>query len=411
MHYSNDRDDFAEKTRRLENFFDGEQVAASPEFIVTKNCGVAQSILDEIAALDFSEDESCETVQLFEAQEEPEPYFPQPEEPASKGEGVVSPSPLSLPLPTTTLTPEASDLAAIFTDLDKPTTSPRAPIVRPPSLLDTIRKAEENRKTRQREADDKRAAQVMPIRRQWCSLTPEQRLLLTFRFAAQRDGLALTLQFSKANEARLRKSDDPARALSRSLNRALKKHLGHALEYAFAFEFSPLTGKLHAHGVIIPGAHDPDQIRAALYSTTGKAESKYGQGRMVELVPISDSTGWHGYTLKDFAKTGERLAGKPYFITESFRREAEAWHGSKKATAARPRVSKASPANDSAKPRRLPAARYESKKPTRSQAPVRRDCSARIVTLGCRKNNLKRIPYEAARSYPGTDRRIWRGTG
>jgi hypothetical protein len=422
VYYSNTLEGFAEKTHRLQQFFEGEQIAHSREIVVTNVCGVAQSIFDEVdavfaEALNSPEDESCETMQLSEAQNEPEAAIPQAEEPASKGEGVVSPSPISLFLPSTlpfpskpasTLTPhdrhaptdEDQEIYAILSTLDDdPTTWTPEPIVQPVPLVVRLRQLEEDRKARQREADEQRAAQVKPIRRQWCSLTPEERLLVTFRFAAQLDGLALTLQFSKANEARYRKSDDPARALSRSLNRALKKHLGHALEYAFAFEFSPLTGKLHAHGVIIPGAHDPDQIRAALYSTTGKAESKYGQGRMVDLVPISDSTGWHGYTLKDFAKTRKRLTGKPFFITESFRRGAEAWHDSKKPTAARPRISKPSPANDNGRATSAPEAGYESNIVIAAQVLVKPHCGAQIVRLGSTRNNLKRMNDEAARPY------------
>ncbi|MBB4067162.1 hypothetical protein [Gellertiella hungarica] len=185
----------------------------------------------------------------------------------------------------------------------------------------------------------------------WEDLDSFARLHLSFRNAERQEGIAFSLNFSRRKADQLLASGDPARALSRSINRSLKQEFGYILEYAFVFEFTP-DKRIHVHGCIVLPAIDEERLarlRACLKRSGGKAlagrYSGYGRGRQVDLKELYNGARWHSYSLKDWQRTVELLSTeKISFISQSLRRDTEARHRAERAKMTHGRVSRASPA-------------------------------------------------------------------
>lgn len=148
-----------------------------------------------------------------------------------------------------------------------------------------------------------------PARRStWRTLTAQQTYLEAVRRAAALDGLAVTLNLSREIEAETRTHTDPLRYLSQRLNDALRASKLPSLPFALALEVSD-AGKLHLHGVIIPGESDPVALKRALMKAGGRMDGRTAS-RQLMLKPINDADGWAGYCLKDAKKTARALSGK-----------------------------------------------------------------------------------------------------
>lgn len=132
---------------------------------------------------------------------------------------------------------------------------------------------------------------------QWRDLSLHQRYRRATEAAQRAGGLALTLNLHPDIEAHARASTDPMRYLTLRIDRALKKHGMSDLPRAFILETSP-AGRLHLHGVIIPGEHTLDTVKLALREGAGKITRQGAAPRQLDLQEVTGAAGWASYTLK-----------------------------------------------------------------------------------------------------------------
>tara|TARA_R110002051_G_scaffold30487_1_gene70520 strand:- start:26973 stop:27836 length:864 start_codon:yes stop_codon:yes gene_type:complete len=150
------------------------------------------------------------------------------------------------------------------------------------------------------------------LRKRWRDLTNEEKCLRGFQYAAEIDGIALSLNFSELVEARAREHDDPAGYLSKRISKALRQHGLATLPFAFVLEFSK-EGKFHAHGVIVPMGKSLPIIKNAFRAAGGKDLEK-GLARQLMTKPLFGGQGFHRYSLKSCKKTTVLLAGRRFAI-------------------------------------------------------------------------------------------------
>ena len=136
--------------------------------------------------------------------------------------------------------------------------------------------------------------------------------------AQAHDGLALTLNLSPAREKAIARSADPARAMSRHLQRSFKDLGLAAPGLAFILEISP-ADRVHVHGAVIPGDLGLDLLKRALMRAGGKLAGR-SACRQVKLKPIDNAGGWSGYLRKDAGRTRRALGlDKITFISADLR--------------------------------------------------------------------------------------------
>lgn len=153
--------------------------------------------------------------------------------------------------------------------------------------------------------------------------------------AEHHSGLTFTLNLSAACEKALLRSDNPARAMSDRINRALKALGCAAPAYGFALEISP-AGRVHLHGAVLPGAIDLDTLKRALMKAGGKLKS-HAASRQLKFKPFDPTKGahgWTGYITQDERITRRALAtDKITFISSGLRRLTRSdWEAFGKAT-------------------------------------------------------------------------------
>lgn len=142
----------------------------------------------------------------------------------------------------------------------------------------------------------------------WRALTDHHAYFLTARHGEANAGLALSLNLSRAIEAKARAHADPLRYLSQRLNTELRAMGLHDLPMALALEISD-DDKLHLHGTIIPGECNRDALSRALMKAGGKMDGT-DPARQLRLRPIYYGDGWGYYCLADRKKTAQLLPGK-----------------------------------------------------------------------------------------------------
>lgn len=167
------------------------------------------------------------------------------------------------------------------------------------------------------------AASIPTLRQPWRKLWAHQKLALAFIAAEQAGGISFTLNLSARLQETLSCDPDPARLLSHYINRELKKAIGSALPYAFAFEVSP-GGRLHVHGVIVPASLDEDHV-TAIDRALGKAGGKLKGANIVRraqsyLGTLYDGHGWFAYLQKSGDHAAHFLGtGKVTFISNTLK--------------------------------------------------------------------------------------------
>jgi hypothetical protein len=137
-----------------------------------------------------------------------------------------------------------------------------------------------------------------PYRKQWRDLWRYEKTIIAYEAAGRNGGLAFTLNLSARREKMLMRRADPADDLRRYIAREMRAVLGRVLPYSFAFEIAP-GGKLHIHGVIIPGTAHEDTIKKALARAGGKIKGR-GAARQVVLKALTDGIGWAVYSQKAY---------------------------------------------------------------------------------------------------------------
>ncbi|WP_157772596.1 hypothetical protein [Pseudoponticoccus marisrubri] len=128
---------------------------------------------------------------------------------------------------------------------------------------------------------------------------------------------AITMNLHPDVETSIAAAPDPLRALQRRVNRALRQHGLSGLPLALVLETSP-TGKLHAHGVLLPGDYDRDKVKKALRAAGGRITKRGSAARQLSLGEIFDGAGWTAYCAK----------GDPdrIYLSQSVRQIAQARH-------------------------------------------------------------------------------------
>lgn len=141
--------------------------------------------------------------------------------------------------------------------------------------------------------------------------------------AKRQSGYAFTLNLSQARECSLRRSDDPARAMSDFINRAFKR-LSQLTDlpapgYGFVLEISP-AGRLHLHGTIILGGHNLEAVRSALKEAGGKIKG-HAAGPQLLTKPVFLASGWTQYCGEDAFQTMQVLGTRKItFLSAGLRR-------------------------------------------------------------------------------------------
>lgn len=138
--------------------------------------------------------------------------------------------------------------------------------------------------------------------RQWRKLTETEKLMAAHMVASEHGALAFTINFSERLQNTLQGSADLCRLISGYIGRELRKALGHTLPHLFTLEVS-LSGKLHAHGVVVIG-HDLSEERIiAIDKALGRAGGVMKAARIVRqtqsyLDHLYDASGWAMYLTK-----------------------------------------------------------------------------------------------------------------
>lgn len=155
------------------------------------------------------------------------------------------------------------------------------------------------------------AASSLTVLKPWSRLGCEGQYREAMIAAGRGGGLAFSLNLSIGREAGSRASKAPLRNITKRINEATNRHGLKGLPLALNLEFSPEDGRLHLHGVILPGQHDRDAIKKALMDGAGRA-SPLSRPTQLRLKCISDAEGWFGYCSKTFGNTSEKLGTKRF---------------------------------------------------------------------------------------------------
>lgn len=144
-------------------------------------------------------------------------------------------------------------------------------------------------------------------------------------------GIAVSLNLREDVEARWmsgRLKSDPVRLLQNSLNRQLKRAGVSDLAYMFQFE-QARNGRLHLHGMILPGEIGADGLEAvkrALRAAVGRILGQAGSTQL-HFQPLTDAKGWVRYMSKAEAGTRRRTGfDKLSFMSRSMSRQAGRHH-------------------------------------------------------------------------------------
>jgi hypothetical protein len=133
-----------------------------------------------------------------------------------------------------------------------------------------------------------------------------------FQYAAETDGIALSLNFSELIGARAREHDDPAGYLSDRVTAKLGRYGLTGLPFAFVLEFSK-EGKFHAHGVIVPMDKPLPTIKRA-FREAGGQDSEKGAARQLMTKQLFGGQGFYRYARKSRKATIEVLEGRRFAI-------------------------------------------------------------------------------------------------
>jgi hypothetical protein len=148
----------------------------------------------------------------------------------------------------------------------------------------------------------------------WRRLNDVEKLTAHIRTAEAHGGLAFTCQLSDARHAAMLVSANPTDTITANLRREFVTEDLHELPFVMVWDWSPTTGKLHLHGVVVvPEGVNPDRIRRAFAKACGRWTGK-SAARQWDAEPVYDPERWAGYALKTRsprarARTRELLAG------------------------------------------------------------------------------------------------------
>lgn len=169
-----------------------------------------------------------------------------------------------------------------------------------------------------------------PYGKPWRRLWRHETLAVAYDAAGKHNGLAFTLNLSPAREQALMACNDPADMLRRYISREMRAAHDVVLPFGFIFEIAPDTGKLHAHGVVVP--HDGSETyRHALKEVLARAGGKIkgrGAARQVDLKPITDGLGWAVYSQKQYDEVCRYLrSNKVTYISSRLNQLSTELHG------------------------------------------------------------------------------------
>lgn len=163
----------------------------------------------------------------------------------------------------------------------------------------------------------------------WDRLSERDRRLEVIKFVQRQQGQAVTLNLSADIETALRSSKRPTRYISKRINHALNTVDLRGLPIMMVIEATRPEGRLHLHGVYIPGSYPKSSIHEALRRAAGYIEGRAGS-RQVKSKTVHAAAGWHTYIHKDAAwtrrvlSTNEPLSWVAHPMTQLVRQEYEA---------------------------------------------------------------------------------------
>ena len=158
------------------------------------------------------------------------------------------------------------------------------------------------------------------LTKRWRDLSKVEKCQRGFQYAAETDGIALSLNFSDLIQARAREHEDPAGYLSDRVTTKLRKHGLAGLPFAFVLEFS-MTGKLHAHGVIVPMGQQLQIIEKAFSEAGGRVAGK-SAARQLKTSELFGGQGFYRYARKARKNTTVVLEGRRFAIMNRSLNEA-----------------------------------------------------------------------------------------
>ncbi len=150
------------------------------------------------------------------------------------------------------------------------------------------------------------------LNKRWRDLSKVEKCQRGFQYAAETEGIALSLNFSDMIETRAQEHEDPAAYMSDRVATKLRKHGLAGLPFAFVLEFSK-EGKFHAHGVIVPMGKSLPTIKKVFREAGGRDLEK-GVARQLMTKPLFGGQGFHRYARKTRKTTIVVLEGRRFAI-------------------------------------------------------------------------------------------------
>lgn len=149
-----------------------------------------------------------------------------------------------------------------------------------------------------------RASRKMP---EWSRAQPFEKLAQAYSNIQKRGGLVFTLRLHPDAHRSVCGAKDPARAMSRRIQRAFKNAGLHMPDLAFSLEVTPdERNELHLHGAIVLGELDRKVLKKILRDAAGSIAGKSGS-RQVQIkqfnMDAGGPCGWAFYPKKGATRT------------------------------------------------------------------------------------------------------------
>lgn len=142
---------------------------------------------------------------------------------------------------------------------------------------------------------------------EWSRAQPFQKLAEAYILIERMGGETFTLRLHERDHDQIVASQDPARIMSRRINREFEKRGLRLPFYSFCLEVTADDrNELHVHGGIVVGNLPLDAVKDALRDAGGRIEGHAGS-RQVKIDDFDDErggpAGWANYTKKSVTRT------------------------------------------------------------------------------------------------------------
>lgn len=146
-----------------------------------------------------------------------------------------------------------------------------------------------------------------PVLKRWNDLTPLEKISELVRYAAQRNGYAITLKLLPSFQTYLNSTPRPMREVSKRINTELNATDLPRLPILLVLETTRHELNTHLHGVVIPDGIPLPKIQQVLRNGVGYVQGHQGS-RQFMAKKIYKPDGWTKYITMDFRFTRRLLS-------------------------------------------------------------------------------------------------------